>query len=84
MGPGPDYSYWTSFYDLLAGYEDCNDLDTLRSDPVFKLISGRGESENRDKELRISAHWPHLAWFRKVCQGSTISAVPSPSLCSLL
>ena len=23
-------------YGILAGYEDCNDHDTLRSDPVFK------------------------------------------------
>jgi len=28
-------------YGLLAGYEDCNDHDTLRSDPVFKLVAGR-------------------------------------------
>lgn len=28
-------------FGILAGYEDQNDHDTLRSDPVFKLISGR-------------------------------------------
>lgn len=28
-------------YGILAGYEDQNDHDTLRSDPVFKLIAGR-------------------------------------------
>jgi len=28
-------------FGILAGYEDCNDHDTLRGDPVFKLISGR-------------------------------------------
>lgn len=28
-------------YGILAGYEDCNDHDTLRTDPVFKLIAGR-------------------------------------------
>jgi hypothetical protein len=28
-------------FGILAGYEDCNDHDTLRSDPVFKLIAGR-------------------------------------------
>lgn len=28
-------------YGILAGYEDCNDHDTLRDDPVFKLIAGR-------------------------------------------
>jgi len=28
-------------FGILAGYEDCNDHDTLREDPVFKLIAGR-------------------------------------------
>lgn len=28
-------------FGILAGYEDCNDHDTLRSDPVFKLIAGK-------------------------------------------
>ena len=28
-------------YGVLAGYEDCNDHDTLRSDPVFKLVAGK-------------------------------------------
>ena len=28
-------------FGILAGYEDCNDHDTLRSDPVFKMIADR-------------------------------------------
>ena len=28
-------------YGVLAGYEDCNDHDTLRSDPVFQLVAGK-------------------------------------------
>lgn len=28
-------------FGILAGYEDCNDHDTLRDEPVFKLIAGR-------------------------------------------
>lgn len=28
-------------FGILAGYEDCNDHDALREDPVFKLIAGR-------------------------------------------
>ncbi len=28
-------------YGILAGYEDCNDHDVLRDEPVFKLIAGR-------------------------------------------
>src|SRR5919106_700749 len=28
-------------YGILADYEDCNDHDDLRDDPVFKLVAGR-------------------------------------------
>jgi len=28
-------------FGIIAGYEDCNDHDDLRNDPVFKLIAGR-------------------------------------------
>ena len=28
-------------YGMLADYEDQNDHDTLRSDPIFKLVAGR-------------------------------------------
>jgi hypothetical protein len=35
------------FFGLIAGYEDCNDHDTLRSDPIFKLIAGQAP-EGRD------------------------------------
>src|SRR4030042_637088 len=28
-------------FGILAGYEDCNDHDTLRGDPVFKLVANR-------------------------------------------
>jgi hypothetical protein len=30
---------------ILAGYEDQNDHDTLRADPVFKLVAGRSQRE---------------------------------------
>lgn len=33
-------------YGILAGYEDQNDHDTLRSDPIFKLIAGREPDED--------------------------------------
>jgi hypothetical protein len=29
------------FFGILAGYEDCNDHDTLRNDPIFKLVAGK-------------------------------------------
>lgn len=33
-------------FGILAGYEDQNDHDTLRSDPVFKMLSGRNATDN--------------------------------------
>ncbi len=33
-------------FGILAGYEDQNDHDVLRSDPVFKLIAGRSPDAN--------------------------------------
>jgi hypothetical protein len=33
-------------FGILAGYEDQNDHDALRSDPVFKLIAGRSPEED--------------------------------------
>ena len=32
-------------FGIVAGYADQNDHDTLRSDPVFKLIAGRSPSD---------------------------------------
>jgi hypothetical protein len=32
---------WSRVYGILAGYEDQNDHDTPRHDPVFKLVSDR-------------------------------------------
>jgi hypothetical protein len=28
-------------FGILAGYEDCNDHDTLRNDPIFKIVAGK-------------------------------------------
>ena len=33
-------------FGILAGYEDQNDHDTLRSDPIFKLIANRSPSDD--------------------------------------
>lgn len=44
-------------FGILAGYEDQNDHDTLRSDPVFKLLAGRLPT---DKDL---ASQPTLSRF---------------------
>jgi len=44
-GPGLKHSYLemtrSRVYGILAGYEDQNDHDALRSDAVFKLVAGR-------------------------------------------
>ena len=43
--PGRDHSLLSMLrqrlFGILAGYEDCNDHDTLRDDPIFKLIADR-------------------------------------------
>src|SRR5262249_47434802 len=44
-------------YGIIAGYEDQNDHDTLRTDPVFKLIADRSP---RDDDL---ASQPTLSRF---------------------
>jgi hypothetical protein len=33
-------------YGILAGYEDCNDHDTLRGDPVLKMVSGKKPNDD--------------------------------------
>lgn len=47
-------------YGILADYEDCNDHDTLRDDPVFKIIAGRRPD---DKAL---ASQPTLSRFENL------------------
>ena len=43
--PGREHSLLSMlrqrFYGILAGYEDCNDHDTLREDPIFKIVADR-------------------------------------------
>jgi hypothetical protein len=35
-------------YQIVAGYEDCNDADTLAADPVLKVACGRNPETGRD------------------------------------
>ncbi len=37
---------WSRVYGILAGYEDQNDHDTLRADPVFKLLADRSPEDD--------------------------------------
>jgi hypothetical protein len=34
-------------FGVLCGYEDCNDFDALRDDPMFKLAVGRSPEDGR-------------------------------------
>lgn len=53
-------------YGILAGYEDCNDHDTLRDDPVFKLIA---DKLPEDKPL---ASQPTLSRFENTANPATL------------
>jgi hypothetical protein len=53
-------------YGILGGYEDCNDHDTLRSDPAFKLVAGRKPD---DKDL---ASQPTLSRFENAVDIPTL------------
>jgi hypothetical protein len=33
---------------IAAGYEDCDDLDALRTDPAFKIACGRAPESGQD------------------------------------
>ena len=58
-------------YGILAGYDDQNDHDTLRHDPVFKLLAGRSPARTTSpasplraasgmsSRSNISSGWPH-------------------------
>ena len=53
---------------IAAGYEDCNDLDTLRNDPAFKIACGRAPQTGADlmsqptlSRLENLADWRALA-----------------------
>jgi hypothetical protein len=48
-------------YGILAGYEDCNDHDALRGDPVFKLVAG-----DRPPDGDPLASQPTLSRFENV------------------
>jgi hypothetical protein len=46
-------------FGIIAGYEDCNDHDTLRDDPVFKLVAG----DDAPGEQEALASQPTLSRF---------------------
>ena len=53
---------------ILAGYEDCDDVDVLRSDPALKIAVGRAPESGADlmsqpmlSRLENLPHWRALA-----------------------
>src|SRR5262245_54855839 len=53
---------------IAAGYEDCDDIDTLRTDPAFKIALGRGPDTGANlmsqptlSRLENLAGWRELA-----------------------
>jgi len=57
-------------FGILAGYEDCNDHDTLRGDPVFKMVSGRMPNDDDLAPPSPDSRTPSTSLL---CGGFTIS-----------
>jgi hypothetical protein len=71
-------------YGILAGYEDQNDHDTLRADPVFKLLAGRSpEGDDLASQPTLSRFEnaisiPSLKRLRDVFLDQFIASFESP------
>lgn len=65
-------------YGILAGYENCNDHDTLRGDPVVKMVKGctfaAAVFVNRKSTVRVRA----VAVRESACQGRRVALQGSP------
>lgn len=55
-------------YQIAMGYEDCNDADQLRHDPMFKLVCDRLP----DKDAGLSSQ-PSLSRFENAVDGATLN-----------
>ncbi len=73
--PGREHSLLSMLrqrvFGILAGYEDCNDHDTLRNDPVFKLVAGR-LPDNDDDDDGALASQPTLSRFENLATPATL------------
>jgi hypothetical protein len=57
-------------YQIAAGYEDCNDADTLRSDPTLQTIVGKSDplaSQPTLSRLENHADWQSIERLGTVC-----------------
>ncbi len=57
-------------FQIVAGYEDCNDADTLRSDPMLKTVCDQLPESDPDLATQAT-FFP----FGKLCQQEGISCV---------
>lgn len=74
------------FYGLPAGYEDCNDHDTLRSDPIFKMVGSRKPDDDdlaSQQTLSQAGGWPTPLCVKHTAgegTGTTRSPASGPTL----
>jgi Transposase DDE domain group 1 len=57
-------------YQIAAGYEDCNDAEQLRLDPIFQVLVGRNDplaSQPTLSRLENDADWPSIVRLRNLC-----------------
>lgn len=57
-------------YQIVQGYEDCNDADHLRRDPLLKTVCGRGAAD----ETGLSSQ-PTLSRFENEVAGASVGRV---------
>jgi hypothetical protein len=70
-------------YGILAGYEDCNDHDTLRDDPVFKLVADRRPDDPALASQPTLSRFENLATPARCCKSSSTStSKPASSVSS--
>jgi hypothetical protein len=63
-------------FGILAGYEDCNDHDTLRDDPIFKLIAADRRPDDADEgDDKPLASQPTLCRFENLPTPKVLQAM---------
>jgi len=63
-------------YGILAGYDDQNDHDTLRADPVFKLVADRSPDENDLASQPTGSHVEIVISIQSLKQLRAVLLVP--------
>ena len=53
-------------FQIVAGYEDCNDADSLRSDPIFKTVCDRLPESDRIWLLNPRCRDWRTRWTRRI------------------